>query len=285
MTRYSDADLILNNDGSIYHLNLKPENVAEDIILVGDPERVARISRHFSSIEFETQKREFLTHTGIINQKRVTVMSTGMGVDNIEIAMIELDALFNIDLNSRLPLPDKKSINLIRIGTSGAIHEEVHSGSEVISQYGIGLDNLIHYYQLEQSDRESELGNNIANTLDLPQIPYVVKGSETLIDRLGHGFLEGNTVTTPGFYGPQGRRLRLAVNNPQFLEKIRSFNFNNFRFTNFEMETSSIYAFARLLGHEAISINAILGNRSQGTFAKDPYKTIDSVIEKVLSRL
>lgn len=285
MTRFSEADLILNNDGSIYHLNLKPEHVAEDIILVGDPERVARISQHFSSIEFEIQKREFITHTGTFNGKRITVISTGMGVDNIEIAMIELDALFNIDLIARTAKPKKRSLNFIRIGTSGAIQKEIDPGAEVISDYGIGLDNLMLYYQLAQTKIEIEIGQSIQQELRLHFTPYVVKGSESLKARLGNGLLEGNTLTTPGFYAPQGRILRLKVSNPQLLEQIKSFDYNGFLLTNFEMETSMIYAFARMLGHQAISINAILGNRAKGTFSQNPYETIDSVIEKVLYRL
>ena len=285
MTRFSEADLILNENGSVYHLNLKPENVAENIILVGDPDRVSRISRKFSNMEFEMKKREFITHTGIFNGNRITVMSTGMGVDNIEIALIELDALFNIDLSTRTPKEDKTSLNLIRIGTSGAIQEDLATGSQVVSNYGIGLDNLMQYYQLQQSDIEIEVASELQQELKLPLCPYVVKGSALLKEKLGAGFVEGNTVTTPGFYAPQGRQLRINVSNPHFLDQIRNFHYNGFTLTNFEMETSMIYAFARMLGHEALSINAILGNRAKGTFSKNPYETIDSVIEKVLDRL
>ena len=285
MTRFSEADLILNENGSVYHLNLLPENVAENIILVGDPERVFRISRKFSGIDFEMQKREFITHTGTYNGKRITVMSTGMGVDNIEIALIELDALFNIDLNTRMPKDRKTSLNLIRIGTSGAIHEDLEPGAQVVSDYGIGLDNLAHYYQLPQNDHERQIAEELQQKLKLSIPPYVVKGSHLLKLKLGEGFVAGNTVTTPGFYAPQGRKLRINVNNPDFLDQIRRFDHRGFNLTNFEMETSMIYAFARLLGHEALSINAILGNRAKGTFSKNPYETIDSVIEKVLDRL
>jgi uridine phosphorylase len=285
MTKFSEADLILNENGSVYHLNLLPENVAKNIILVGDPDRVSRISRKFSSIEFEMKKREFITHTGTFNGNRITVMSTGMGVDNIEIALIELDALFNIDLSNRIPKEEKTSLNLIRIGTSGAIQETLETDSQVVSVYGIGLDNLMLYYQLPQSDLEIEIANELQEELKLSLCPYVVTGSAVLKEKLSVGFLEGNTVTTPGFYAPQGRKLRINVSNPNFLDQIRNFNHNGFMLTNFEMETSMIYAFARMLGHEALSINAILGNRAKGTFSKNPYETIDSVIEKVLDRL
>jgi len=285
MTIFSDADLILNKDGSVYHLNLKPKNVAENIIVVGDPGRVHRISKHFDVVEFEMNKREFITHTGTYKGKRITVLSTGMGVDNIEIVMMELDALFNIDLKKRIPFEYKKSFNVIRIGTSGAIQEDLKVGSQVISEYGIGMDNLMLYYNLPQTEFEEEIGNQLQKTLNLPFPPYVVKGSEILKDKLGEGLETGNTLTSPGFYAPQGRQLRISVKNPKFLDQITYFNHNGFWLANFEMETSMLYACARLLGHQAISINAILGNRAKGTFSNNPYKTIDSIIIKVLDRL
>lgn len=285
MNKFSEADLILNKDGSVYHLNLKPENVAENIIVVGDPGRVHRVSKHFEKIEFEMTKREFITHTGTYKNKRITVMSTGMGVDNIEIAMIELDALFNIDLKNRVPKENKKSFNIVRIGTSGAIQEDLKVGSQVVSDYGIGMDNLMQYYKLSQSEYELEIGKKLREALNLPFPPYVVKGSDALKKKLGKGLVNGNTVTSPGFYAPQGRQLRIEVTNPKFLDQITYFNHNGFWLTNFEMETSMLYAFARLLGHEALSVNAILGNRVKGTFSKNPNKTIDSVILKVLDRL
>ena len=285
MNKFSEADLILNKDGSVYHLNLKPENISENIIVVGDPGRVHRVSKHFEKIEFEMNKREFITHTGTYNNKRITVMSTGMGVDNIEIVMIELDALFNIDLKNRVPKENKKSFNIVRIGTSGAIQEDLKVGSQVVSDYGIGMDNLMQYYKLSQSEYELEIGKNLREALNLSFPPYVVKGSDALKKKLGKGFLNGNTVTSPGFYAPQGRQLRIEVTNPKFLDQITYFNHNGFWLTNFEMETSMLYAFARLLGHEALSVNAILGNRVKGTFSKNPNKTIDSVILKVLDRL
>ena len=285
MKKFSATDLILNKDGSVYHLNLKPENVADNIIVVGDPGRVYRISKHFDDIEFEMNKREFITHTGIYKNKRITVMSTGMGVDNIEIAITELDALFNIDLKKRIPKKNKKSLNIVRIGTSGAIQEDLNVGSQVVSEYGIGMDNLMLYYNMDQTEFELEIGKKLQSALKLPFPPYVVKGSEMLKKKLGKGFIEGNTVTSPGFYAPQGRQLRLPVSNPKFLDQITYFNHNGFWLTNFEMETSMLYALARLLGHEALSINAILGNRVKGTFSKNPYKTIDSIIKKVLDRI
>ncbi len=285
MNKFSEADLILNKDGSVYHLNLKPENVSNNIIVVGDPGRVYHISKHFDAIEFEMNKREFVTHTGTYKKKRITVMSTGIGVDNIEIVMIELDALFNIDLIKRTPKAKKESFNIIRIGTSGAIQEEIKVGSQVVADYGIGMDNLMQYYNLDQTDFELEIGKKLQNALNLSFSPYLVKGSEVLKEKLGEGLLSGNTVTSPGFYAPQGRQLRLDVKNPDLLDQITYFNHNGFWLTNFEMETSMLYAFARLLGHEAITINAILSNRVKGTFSKNPYKTIDLIISKVLDRI
>lgn len=285
MKKFSEADLILNDDGSIYHLSLKPKNIADNIIVVGDPGRVHRVSKHFDKIDFEINKREFITHTGTYKNKPVTVMSTGMGVDNIEIVMIELDALFNVDLKTRTVKPERKSFNIIRIGTSGAIQADLNVGSEVMSEYGIGLDNIIQYYQLDQTEFEIEIGRKIQQALQMPITPYVVKGSDTLIEKLGKDLIPGNTVTSPGFYAPQGRYLRIPVTNPKFLDQITFFNHKGFWLTNFEMETSMLYAMARMLGHEALSINAILGNRVQGTFTKKPYETIDSIILKVLDRI
>jgi uridine phosphorylase len=285
MKKYSEADLILNPDGSVYHLNLKPKNVAKNIIVVGDPGRVYHISKHFDNIEFEMNKREFVTHTGTYKNKHLSVMSTGIGVDNIEIVMIELDALLNIDLKKRIPKEKKESFNIVRIGTSGAIQEDIKVDSQVVSEYGIGMDNLMQYYNMEQTEFELEIGKKIQNELNLSFAPYVVKGSEILKERLGKGVKGGNTVTSPGFYAPQGRQLRLNVKNPKLLDQITYFNHNGFWLTNFEMETSTLYAFARMLGHEAITINAILSNRAKGTFSKNPYKTLDTIISKVLDRI
>lgn len=212
-------------------------------------------------------------------------MSTGMGVDNIEIVMIELDALFNIDLRKKTEKPEHRSFNIVRIGTSGAIQPDLPVGSEVLSEYGIGLDNLMQYYLLPQEEEEIAIAHELRKALHMPFDPYIVKCSASLKAQLGEGFVHGNTVTSPGFYAPQGRKLRIPVSNPKFLDQITYFNHHGFWLTNFEMETSMLYAMARMLGHEAISINAILGNRSQGTFTKNPYDTIDSIILKVLDRI
>lgn len=285
MAEFSDADLILNKDKSVYHLSLKPEHISKNIIVVGDPGRVYRVSKHFDKVEFEMNKREFITHTGYYKSKHITVMSTGMGVDNIEIAMIELDALFNIDLKTRAPKNNLQSFNIIRIGTSGAIQEDLPIGSALVSEYGIGMDNLLHYYLLEQGEFEQDISRQLRSDINLDYNPYVVKCSQTLLQKIGQGLNRGNTVTSPGFYAPQGRRLRIAVKNQKFLDQITYFNHKGFWLTNFEMETSALYAFAKLLGHHALSINAVLGNRAKGTFLKDPYKPIDDIIKLVLDRI
>ena len=285
MTSFSEADLILNPDGSIYHLGIRPEHIAGTVLLVGDPGRVARISRHFDQIEFKASKREFITHTGTYKGKRISAMSTGMGVDNIEIAIFELDALVNIDLEKRESREKKTSLNLVRIGTSGAIQPEIAVGSAVASEHGVGLDNLLEWYKLDQTQDQLSFCRYLQESVHLGTIPYMVKGSEKLLSSLAEGLIRGITVTSPGFYAPQGRKLRIPVKDGSFLDKIRSFEHQGHKLTNFEMETSAIYAFARLLGHEALSINAVLGNRAQKTFTQNPYETIDSIIMQVLERL
>ena len=282
MITFSNADLILNADGSVYHLGLQPEQVANTVIVVGDPGRVARVSDKFDTIEFKTAKREFVTHTGYYKGKRITVLSTGIGVDNIEIAIIELDALFNIDLQKRIPKEKNTSINIIRIGTSGAIQPELEMGSAVVSEYGIGLDNLMVFYEFPQNEKEKAIGDALRKQLNLPFSPYIARSSDILFNNFQSSFTHGNTVTSPGFYAPQGRKLRMKVANSRFLEQITAFDYEGFRLTNFEMETSAIYAFARMLGHHALSINAVLGNRARGEFTGNPYTIIDSIIGQVL---
>jgi uridine phosphorylase len=282
---FSDTDLILNRDGSVYHLSLLPHQVADKIIIVGDPGRVHRISSHFDAIDFEMNKREFITMTGRYQDKKVTVMSTGMGTDNMEIVMVELDALFNIDLKTREPKKKRKKFEIVRIGTSGAIQESLKIGSEIVADYGIGLDAYNTIYKFPQSDFETAISTELKNTLELPYMPYCVKGSDSLKERLSEGMIVGNTVTSPGFYAAQGRIMNMPVRNDKFFEQILYFNHKDFWLTNFEMETSVLYAMAKLLGHQALSINAILANRVRKSFIKNPNKPIDSIIKKVLDRL
>lgn len=285
MPRISETDLILNPDGSVYHLNLLPKHLSDTIITVGDPGRVYRVSEHFDELEFEMNKREFVTHVGRYKNKRVTVISTGIGTDNVEIFFNEIDALANIDFKTREPKPRRRKLKIVRIGTSGALQEDVPLGSHLVSDYAVGFDNLMNFYDLMMDDKEAGIAHDLQRRTGLPFMPYVVKGSQSLLDQFGDGMIVGNTVTCPGFYAPQGRVLRAPIRYPKLLEDLNAYQKDDFWLTNFEMETSGYYALARLLGHEALSLNAIVANRIKGKFSKDPNKVIDALIAKVLDRI
>jgi uridine phosphorylase len=287
MPRISETDLILNKDGSVYHLNLLPKHVSDIVIMVGDPGRVYRVSQFFDEVDFEMNKREFITHVGRFNGKRITVMSTGIGTDNVEIALTELDALVNIDLKTREPKTKKKKLKIIRIGTSGALQEDIPIGSQLISEYGVGLDNLMNFYNLPLTHFEKRIGKDIKQQTGLGFTPYVIRGSELLLKRIGHDMLVGNTVTAPGFYAPQGRKIRAAVRFPKLLDDFTCYHnkAGSFWLTNFEMETAAYYALGRLLDHEIISVNAIIANRVKKKFMKNHDKVIDDLIRKVLERV
>jgi uridine phosphorylase len=282
------SELILNPDGSVYHLNLKPENIAHDIIFVGDQNRVEKITKYFDSIEFSTQKREFKTQTGIYKGKRMTVMSTGIGPDNIDIVMNELDALVNIDLKTRKPKENLVSLNIVRIGTSGSLQADIPCDSFVLSQYGLGLDNMLRSYLVDEvSEIEIEDAFIAQTNWDARKgRPYVIKGSEKLqkifeSDKIFKGF----TGTAGGFYGPQGRVLRLEIQDNDLNRKMDSFNYKGTKMTNLEMETGAIYGLGKLLGHECLSLNAIIANRATGNFSEDPYKAVDELIVYALDKL
>ncbi|HSJ67802.1 MAG TPA: nucleoside phosphorylase [Anditalea sp.] len=279
------SELIINSDGSIYHLNLKPENISSTIIAVGDPERVAAISKHFDTLEFEMAKREFITHTGMYRGKRLTVMSTGMGTDNIEIFMTELDALVNIDLETRLPKKVHTSLEIVRVGTSGSMRNEIPAGSKLASAYGIGLDTLMTFYNAEQTDFEKKVGSSVQSELGLPFTPYCFQGSQKLLDRLSNGLIIGNTVTCPGFFGPQGREVRLKPAIPDIIERLGAVELDKFKLTNFEMETAGYYAMGRMLGHEVLSLNAIVANRISHEFADDPGAIVEELILHTLQHI
>ncbi|GIL23669.1 MAG: phosphorylase [Bacteroidota bacterium] len=283
--KISETDLILNPDGSVYHLNLLPKNISDTVIAVGDPGRVYMVSQYFDEVEFEMNKREFITHVGKYNGKRITVISTGIGSDNVEIFFNELDALVNIDLKTREPKTRKRKLKVIRIGTSGALQEDIPVGTHLLSDYAVGLDNLMTFYDLPMDDFETGLAHDIQKKTGLPFMPYVVRGSETLRKQIENEMRIGNTVTCPGFYAPQGRELRLPIRFPQLLEDLNYYHKGDFWLTNFEMETSAYYAFGRLLGHEVLSANAIIANRIKNKFAKDPNKVVESLIKKVLDRV
>ncbi|MFA9189289.1 nucleoside phosphorylase [Flavobacterium magnesitis] len=282
------SELILNPDGSIYHLNLKPEHIAEDIIFVGDQDRVEKVTAYFDSIEFTTQKREFKTQTGSYKGKRITVISTGIGPDNIDIVLNELDALVNIDFATRKVKEKLTSLNIIRIGTSGSLQANIPVDSIVMSQYAIGLDNMLRSYCIDEiSNTEIENAFIEQTSWDLKKgKPYVIPSSETLVNRFYSVEIQkGFTATAGGFYGPQGRVLRLNIQDPNLNQKMDQFDFNGIQITNLEMETAAIYGLASLLGHKAISLNAIIANRADGTFSNDSYKTIDKLIGYTLQKL
>ncbi|MFN7603277.1 MAG: nucleoside phosphorylase [Bacteroidota bacterium] len=285
MGKISETDLILNPDGSVYHLNLLPKNISDTIIAVGDPSRVYMVSQYFDEVEFEMNKREFITHVGKYNNKRITVISTGIGTDNIEIFFTELDALVNIDLKTREPKPRRKKLKVIRVGTSGALQEDIPVGSHLVSDYAVGLDNLMSFYDLPMDDYETGLAHDIQKKAGLHFMPYVVKGSDELREQVGTDLLVGNTVTCPGFYAPQGREVRLPIRFPRLLEDLNYYHKGEFWLTNFEMETSAYYAMGRMLGHDVVSANAIIANRMKNKFSKNPTKVVESLIEKVLERV
>lgn len=282
---YSETDLILNPDGSVYHLSLRPKDISDKIIVVGDPGRVHRVSRHFDSVDFEMNKREFITHTGQYKGKRLTVISSGMGTDNVEILMTELDALFNIDLVHREPKPRKKKLQIIRIGTSGTIRDDIKVGSHLATEYAIGLDTIIQFYAYKHTGKEKRIIKKLKEELDLHYTPYCFKGSTQLFEKFKDCTIAGNTVTCPGFYAPQGRELRIPIRYKDIIEKMQYFHEEDVWLTNLEMETAGYYAFGKLLGHEMLSLNAIMANRIKGQFAKNPNKIIDGLIKKVLDRI
>lgn len=282
------SELILNPDGSVYHLNLRPEHIARDIIFVGDQNRVEKITKHFDSVEFSTQKREFKTQTGTYKGKRMTVMSTGIGPDNIDIVMNELDALVNIDLNSRTIRDTHTALNIIRIGTSGSLQADIPVDSFVMATHGLGLDNMLHSYRIDNITNPDIEDAFIRHTnWDMRKgRPYVIKGSEALENKLqGIQMHKGITATAGGFYGPQGRVLRLPIQDPSLNDKLDSFTHDDHRITNLEMETSAIYGLAALLGHQALSLNAIIANRASKTFSNDPYEAVDKLIAYALDKL
>ncbi|HCQ11773.1 nucleoside phosphorylase [Flavobacterium sp.] len=282
------SELILNPDGSVYHLNLKPENIAHDIIFVGDQNRVEKITKNFDSIEFSQQKREFKTQTGLYKGKRITVMSTGIGPDNIDIVMNELDALVNIDLETRQPKETLTSLNIIRIGTSGSLQEDIPVDSFVMSKFGLGLDNMLRSYLIDEvSHIEMEDAFVKHTNWDLRKgKPYVISCSEKLEKIIESDKMhKGITATAGGFYGPQGRVLRLNIQDEELNSKMDNFEFEENRITNLEMETGAIYGLGKLLGHECLSLNAIIANRASGTFSEDPYKAVDELIEYTLDKL
>jgi len=283
-----ESELILNPDGSVYHLNLKPEHISDTIIFVGDQDRVAKISKHFDVIEFETQKREFKTHTGIYKGKRLTVLSTGIGPDNIDIVMNELDALVNIDLKTRKPKENLTSLNILRVGTSGSLQKDIPVDAFVLSTHGLDLNGMLHFYKIDgftNPDIENAF-IEYANWNTNKARPIIFNNSKELETTFDSSkIFKGLTATAGGFYGPQGRVLRLPLEDDSLNEKMDNFDFKGINITNFEMETAVIYGMSKLLGHHALSLNAIIANRPNGTFSKDPGLTVERLIQYCLDKL
>ena len=282
----AETELILTPENKIYHLNLSKDEIANDIILVGDPDRVSVISNKFESIEHKIQNREFVTHTGILNGKRISVIATGIGPDNIDIVVNELDALVNIDFKTRTINKKKKTLNLIRLGTSGALQKDIEVDSFLVSSFGLGLDNIAHFYESEEiieQDMSSKYKQH-ANWPENLSNPYIVKASDNLLS-LFPDVKKGITATAPGFYGPQGRTLRLNPYISNLHEKMESFNYKKNRITNFEMETSALYYLGKSLGHNTLTICAIIANRLTKEYSKDYKKTVEKMIDLVLKRI
>lgn len=275
------SELIRNSDGSIYHLHLFPEQVADIVITVGDPDRVAQVSKHFDAIEFQQQKREFITHTGTIGKKRITVISTGIGPDNIDIVLNELHALKQFDFKGHIAKSIEQPFTIIRFGTSGSIQADIPVGTLLMSEMGIGIDNVMHFYNHRNNDAETafleqfKLHCYFHHTIH----PYIASADISLLTHFAKEFTSGITLTAPGFYAPQGRAVNLPVSHPDFYSEITTFNFAGKRITNFEMETATIYGLAALLGHRAISLNVLLANRATGEFIADPSEAVKHLIK------
>jgi uridine phosphorylase len=285
MQPIAESELIINARGAIYHLDVRPEEMAQTIITVGDPDRVEGVSKYFDEVETKRQHREFVTHTGRIGKKRISVISTGIGPDNIDIVLNEIDALVNIDFGTRQIKKDLTQLNIIRIGTSGSLQADIPVDSYVASTHALGLDNLLNFYRLEHNEQENQLLHSfITHTQLHTQVtnPYISLASTGLLKNFVEGFHHGITVTCPGFYGPQGRILRLGIKNPDLIDRLTEFSFGQHRITNFEMETSAIYGLGKLLGHHCLSLSAIVANRVAKEFSKDSAVTVDNLIKKSL---
>ena len=286
--RIPESELIINPDGSIYHLNLLPEDIANTIITVGDPDRVSHVTQHFDTIEVSKQKREFKAETGTYKGKRITVISTGIGTDNIDIVFNELDALVNIDFTSRTIKENHTSLDIVRIGTSGTLQNSIPVDSFLISELAVGFDSLLHFYDSEHVQLKdiSEALKEQTGWIKEKSDPYVVSFDENLGNKLkSDKVINGFTATNVGFYGPQSRKLRLAVQDTELNEKLANFSYNGKQLTNLEMETAGIYGLAKLLGHKAVSMNAILANRSTGEFSSNPEKIVNELIVYCLDKL
>ena len=286
--KLKDSELILNDNGSIYHLNLKPENISNDIIFVGDPDRVDKVTKHFDTIEFSTHKREFKTTTGTYKNKRISVISTGIGADNIDIVLNELDALVNINLKTKTVKKNHTSLNIIRIGTSGSLQKDIPIDGFLMSTYALDINGMLRSYPT-QNISHPEVEDAFVNHTQWDEkkcYPLVISNNKLLESKITSDIIyKGMTATAGGFYGPQGRTLRIAVKDPYLNSKIETFDYKGIKVTNLEMETSAIYGLAKLLGHRACSMNAIIANRALGKFSKNPDQVIGNLILYTLDKL
>ncbi len=288
MRKFKESELIINPDGSLYHLNLRPEHIAGTVIVVGDQQRVSMISGYFDKIEHEIINREFRTHTGYCKNERITVLSTGIGTDNIDIVLNELDAAVNIDLEKRIPKEKHTSLNIIRLGTSGALQPDIPVDSFVASRFGLGFDGLLHFYRHDDALTEGAMAEAFVKHTawsDKLSAPYIVPASKSLLDKIAPELRQGITATANGFFGPQGRELRIPLAFPEMNQKIESFRYENQRIINFEMETSALYALGKILGHHTLTVCDVIANRSRKEYSKDYKKSVDEMIRYVLDRL
>ncbi len=286
MQRIGESELILTPDKRVYHLNLLPEELATTVITVGDPARVERVSGYFDRIEYKNAHREFISHTGYIGKKRLTVVSSGIGPDNTDIVLNELDALANIDFSTRTVKQNHQTLQIIRLGTSGSLQADVPVDSHVVASHGLGLDNLLHFYRHTPNEEEQILLKAFIDQMTLsgqPITPYVAAGSIHMLNKFTEQFYHGITVTAPGFYAPQGRVLRAQLAFPDLVNQLGRFNYMHHRITNFEMETSAIYGLGKLLGHQCLSINTIIANRPAQTFSNNPDIAVERMIQKALA--
>lgn len=285
MNRIAESELIINKRGAVYHLDCRPEEVADIIITVGDPDRVKEVSKFFDSILYKNQHREFITHTGLLNGKKISCISTGIGPDNIDIVLNELDALVNIDFETRLVKEKLQSLKIIRLGTSGSLQREIPVDSCVASTHGLGLDNLMHFYRTEHNQEEAELLHafNTHTQLGSGNIaPYIQMAAPSLLKHFTQNYHHGITVTCPGFFGPQGRVLRIGLAYPNLIDSLTSFSFGSHRISNFEMETSALYSLGRALGHQCLSLSAIVANRIEKSFTRDGELAVENLIKQSL---
>jgi uridine phosphorylase len=285
MSRIAESELIINDRGAVYHLNCRPEEVATTIITVGDPDRVGEVSKHFDKTEYQNRHREFVTHTGYIRNKRISCVSTGIGPDNIDIVLNELDALANIDFDTRQVKEELVRLNIIRLGTSGSLQKDIPVDSFVASTHGLGLDNLMHFYRSENNEEENQIIQAFSTHTQLNSgkiSPYINMASAALLKHFTKDYHQGITVTCPGFYGPQGRILRLGLGYPMLIDNLTNFQFGNYRITNFEMETSAIYGLGYALGHHCLSLSAIVANRISKEFSKDGGLAVENLIKQSL---